>query len=264
MTSELAARPLAGTEQLGDLVCFHRSRISAIARPFLAILALAVAFLIGGAFAVANTRPQERLVVLVLVGLMELLCVVALIRKGLPRRRPDVLLFTDGFAEVLDDQVTATCRWDEAVSFQEFAIRREAHGIHVETSYNFWVGRRDGHTFAFGDWLEEVQALGGALRERLVPQLVARGRAAWQAGEVLDFGPLRLDREGLSQGTDRLPLRELEELEVQKGWLRVRRAGQAKDWYQCLVGDVPNLPVLLDLVDRARAGPAAGLPLPRG
>jgi hypothetical protein len=258
MASELAARPAAGTERLGELVSIHRSRFSADVKPFLTILAFAVAVLICGTFVVVNTRPAERWVGAAVIGLIELFCVAGLIKKGLPKRRPDVLLFTDGFAEVLGDRVTDTCRWDEAVSFREFAIRREVHGIHVETSYNYWVGRRDARVFGFGDWLEDVRALGGALRERLVPRLVAQGRAAWQAGEVLDFGPLRLDREGLSRGTDRLPLCELEKVEVHNGWLHVRRAGRANDWHQCLAGDVANLPVLLDLVDRATTGPDVG------
>jgi len=254
MSSHFATRPPAGTEQLGELVSAHPARFAADVKPFLAIVALAVAFLISGAVVAVNARPQERWVIGIIVGLMELLCVVALIKKGLPKKRPDVLLFTGGFAEVLDDQAGEACRWDEAVSFRELAIRRTEGGIHVDTSYNYWVGRRDGHTFGFGNWLEEVQALGNALRERLMPQLLARGQAAWQAGEALDFGPLRLDREGLSHAGGRLPLGELEKVEFTDGWLRLRRAGQAKDWFQCLAGDVPNLPVLLDLLDRAAAG----------
>jgi hypothetical protein len=256
MVSELAARPPAGTEQLGELVSAHASRFAADLKPLLAIVVFAVAVLIGGAVAVVNTQPEGRWVVAVLAGLIALLCVVALVRKGLPKRRPDVLLFTGGFAEVLDDQLGEACRWDEAVSFRELAIRRTVSGIHVETSYNYWVARRDGHTFGFGDWLENVQALGNALRERLMPQLLAQGRAAWEAGQALDFGPLRLDREGLSHAGGRLPLGELEKVEFTDGWLRVRRAGQSKDWFQCLAGDVPNLPVLLDLLDRA--APARG------
>ncbi len=169
-----------------------------------------------------------------------------------------MLLFTGGFAEVRDDQVSDACRWDEVVSFREMTIRRTVSGIHVETSYNYWVGRRDGHTFGFGDWLEDVQALGNALRERLMPQVLAQGRAAWQAGEALDFGPLRLDREGLSHAGGRLPLGELAKVEITEGWLRLRRAGQAKDWFNCLAGEVPNLPLLLELVDRAAAGPGPG------
>jgi hypothetical protein len=263
MSSELAARPPAGTEQLGELVSAHRSRFGADLKPFLSILAFVIAVPICGAVAVVNTRPEQRWVGILITGLIELFFVAGLIAKGLPKRRPEVLLFTGGFAEVLDDQVVAACRWGEAVSFREMTIRREVSGIHVETSYNYWVGRRDGHTFAFGDWLENVQALGAALRERLMPQLLARGRAAWQAGEALDFGPLRLDREGLSRGADRLPLRELEKVEVLNGWLHVRRAGQASDWHQCPAGEVVNLPVLLDLVDRATAGPAAELPAER-
>ncbi len=252
MSSQLGARPPAGTEQLGELVSSHRSLFSADFKPFLAIVVFAVAVLIGGAVAVVNTQPEGRWVVAVTAGLIELLCVGALVKKGLPKKRPDVLLFSGGFAEVADDQAGETCRWDEAVSFREMAIKGQVHGIHVETSYNYWVGRRDGHTFGFGNWLEDVQALGNALRERLMPHLLAQGRAAWQAGEALDFGPLRLDREGLSHAGGRLPLGELEKVEFTDGWLRFRRAGQAKDWFQCLAGDVPNLPVLLDLLDRGR------------
>jgi hypothetical protein len=263
MTSELAPRAPAGTEQLGALLATHRSRFAADLKPFLAILAFVIAIPIFGAIAIVNSDPRGRWVGFIIVGLMELFFVAGLIAKGLPKRRPDVLLFTGGFAEVRDERVVATCRWDEAVSFRELAIKREVSGIHVETSYNYSVGRRDGQAFGFGDWLENVQALGNALRERLTPQLVAQGRTAWQAGEVLDFGPLRLDREGLSRGAERLPFGELERVEVLNGWLHVRRAGQANDWYQCLAGEVANLPVLLDLVDRATARPAPELPAER-
>jgi hypothetical protein len=226
-------------------------------KPFLSILAFVILVPICGAIAIVNSDPRQRWIGFLIVGLIELFFVAGLIAKGLPKKRPDVLLFTGGFAEVRDDQVVAVCRWDEAVSFREMTIRREVSGIHVETSYNYWVGRRDGHTFGFGDWLENVQALGAALRERLMPQLVARGRAAWQADEALDFGPLRLDREVLSHAGGRLPLGELAKVEVSDGWLRFRRAGEEKDWFHCLAGEVPNLPVLLDLLGRA-AGPARG------
>jgi hypothetical protein len=243
------------------LLATHHSRFGADLKPFLSLLAFVIAVPICGAVAALNTRPGERWVVLLIAGLIELFFLAGLILKGLPKRRPDVLLFAEGFAEVLDEQVTAACRWEEAVSFRELAIKQEVSGLHVETSYNYWVGRLDGHTFAFGDWLEEVQGLGDALRERLTPLLVARGRAAWQAGEALDFGPLRLDREGLSRGADRLPPRELAKVEVLNGWLHVRRADQEKGWFECPAGEVPNLPVLLDLVDRAAAGPVPGPPV---
>jgi hypothetical protein len=262
MTSDIASRPPAGTEQLGGLLSTHRSRFGADLKPFLSILAFVIAVPICGAIAIVNSDPRQRWVGFIIVGLIELFFVAGLIAKGLPKRRPDVLLFTGGFAEVRDDQAVATCRWDEAVSFRELAIRQEVHGIHVETSYNYWVGRRDGHTFGFGDWLEQVQALGDALRERLTPLLLARGRAAWQAGEALDFGPLRLDREWLSRGAERLPLRELEKVEVLNGVLHVRRAGQDKEWFLGVAGEVTNLPVLLDLVDRAAGGgPTLELPV---
>src|SRR5689334_268466 len=108
MSSQLDARPPAGTEQLGELVSAHRSRFAADLKPFLSILAFVIAVPICGAIAIINSDPRQRWVGILITGLIELFFVAGLIAKGLPKRRPDVLLFTGGVAEVLDDQAGET------------------------------------------------------------------------------------------------------------------------------------------------------------
>ncbi len=82
-----------------------------------------------------------------------------------------------------------------------------------------------------------------------------KARAAWQAGETLDFGPLQVSPDLLRSGNTVIEWDKVESARASKGLLRIRRKGRRLDWVVRLA-TIPNVPVLLDLLKDRLTEPA--------
>ncbi len=80
-------------------------------------------------------------------------------------------------------------------------------------------------------------------------------RLAWQRGEAIAFGKLQVSREYLGCGNIRIAWTDVDEARVVGGRLRVRRKGRRLDWVLRL-GEIPNVPVLMDVIQDHLSSPA--------
>jgi hypothetical protein len=80
-----------------------------------------------------------------------------------------------------------------------------------------------------------------------------RALEALQEGKRLEFGNLAVDVEGISDGRDHLPWREVESIDTKDGKVRVKRAGRWMNWSSTRVSAIPDVFVLLALAEALRA-----------
>jgi hypothetical protein len=79
----------------------------------------------------------------------------------------------------------------------------------------------------------------------LLPQVVA----AYNAGQTITFGPLSVNRQGLTNILGKLlPWSEITGIDTQSGYIAVRQAGKWLKWSNQPVARIPNAFVFLALV----------------
>ena len=71
----------------------------------------------------------------------------------------------------------------------------------------------------------------------------------YMEGKSLTFGPLSVDVEGLTHGKSFLPWGEVNEVKLAMGMFTVTQKGKWLSWCKIGVASLPNLFVLLALVD---------------
>ena len=94
-----------------------------------------------------------------------------------------------------------------------------------------------------------VEDLLAVLREKIYPRIQGEYRAGFEAGQWLNFGPLRVNREFLARGKESLGLKQITSVQVESGELLIN-AKARKPW-RLACAEVPNLELLLELVAQA-------------
>jgi hypothetical protein len=64
------------------------------------------------------------------------------------------------------------------------------------------------------------------------------------------FGPLAVSQMGLTKGNQTVPWSEIHGVQVQKGYIKIKKQGRWFNFANVPVSSVPNVFVLLSLVDR--------------
>jgi hypothetical protein len=112
----------------------------------------------------------------------------------------------------------------------------------------------DGTRVVLDEALRDVMALVDAIDQAtLAHRLEGAWRTFHDSGAV-HFGPLTLTPEGLVCRGKRLPWDQVRAQTVDSDWLLVSRPGDGFPWCRVRPWRVPNVPVLVRLVDTMRGG----------
>ncbi len=115
------------------------------------------------------------------------------------------------------------------------------------------------------NWRDADDAIRIALH-RVDPRIKADARRRIQGGEALSFGNVSLSQRGIAwKQKEPIPLATLVKCKIEGAQLRVKAEGKWLDNISVATSKVPNVFVLLDLVDEFRSGgkPSAPDPLLR-
>lgn len=214
------------------------------------IVAGILAALVGiGLLAMLWFFPNEGLVVL---GLVLLAAGPALVIYAWKYRRLQAVAGSAGVA-LIQNETVSSCRWQEIVTVQESLVTGEAKTVLAASArgedHVFRVTCRDGKVLVFRSFLDDLPWLGKIIQYETLPDLLPPAVDTLEAGDALDFGPLRVDAEGLrSDREKRLSWEEVEDAEIANGLLMVRQVRKWRAWFKTPIGQVPNVHVLLALV----------------
>jgi hypothetical protein len=125
------------------------------------------------------------------------------------------------------------------------------HALHLT------CGDGDAHDLEVGG-IDDSTALAGYIHEGTLEYLVPRAEAELAKNRAVAFGPLDVTPAGLICGRDVLPWGEMSSVEVLDGHLVVGRKRDPKPWYEGPTWAIPNLPLLLNLIEARFFGPRAG------
>ncbi len=240
---------LSQSHNLGTLIAEHRANPKAQSEALLAgwgLVAVGAVFALIGLFVSKGEWPD---LLVAAVGLpVALIGVVALVKR---QRQRDlcVQLFTNGFTRTIGGQTVAV-RWNEVAEVWQNVIQSYRGSVRTNTTHIYTVRLTDGRKFIFNNQVDKIAGLGAALQQQCAEVMLPRAREAYQAGASVVFGPFSVSQAGITKGNATLPWEQVEQVELRRGVLHVRKKGERRDWAFAMASKVPNLPVLMALANQ--------------
>jgi hypothetical protein len=186
-----------------------------------------------------------------LLGFLLLAAGPALVLHARKYRRLHAVAGSAGVVLVENDAVSS-CRWQEVQTVWETRLVGGESVLQASArgeNHFFRVTCPDGKEMVFRNFLDDLPWLGQIIERETLPYLLPLAVAALEKGEVLDFGPLGVDPEGLRSTPEKLlSWNEVKEVTVANGLLKVTQIGKLLAWFKTPLGQVPNAHVLLALV----------------
>ncbi len=175
-----------------------------------------------------------------------------------------VYQFEHGLVRVKGEHVDVI-RWD-AVAFVVQNVRRRGYyyalgGVIAAafanrngTPHSVTVQRNDGAVFKFNSTVQHVGQLIQTIQTAVLQAHMPRAMAAYNAGSPVNFGPLTLGQQGLSNGRELLPWNEVQSVDIKQGQVIVKKVGKTFSWANINIGQISNVFVFMSMTNYARTG----------
>lgn len=159
-------------------------------------------------------------------------------------RNPRILHCTEGLIYHRGKRTT-TMRWDEIESVsQTFWI---ATGNAQGQSYTCTL-RLCGKKYAFGGDIENAHALGRIIEREITRRRIATYWHRIKEGEKLQFGPLSINKEGLSRGSKLVPWSQISQVHIFQGVIAIAKDGIPQKWPLVRTARIPNFFLFVALI----------------
>ena len=118
--------------------------------------------------------------------------------------------------------------------------------------FNYWVTRDDGVVFAFkGSRLNNVRELANRIMEHVHERFMAPALEAYSAGQPVTFGAITIHPKGLEYKGQFLHWEQMARIYVDaESDFVIERFGKSYSWCTLSSSRIPNLPVLLILLEK--------------
>lgn len=158
-----------------------------------------------------------------------------------------VYVFTSGFIRAKGRQ-GEVIRWDQIQAIWE-SVTRSSYSYRNTLTYTYTVQRNDGKIFKQGSPLQKSDAMGASIKREVVKIHLPLAKAAFQAGQTLSFGSINVDSQGVNNGKEMIPWNQIVRLSISQGKVVVEQSGLQLRWTAVKSAEVPNLSVLISLVN---------------
>jgi hypothetical protein len=245
---------LARTRELGAHVATYRPR--PLRRGVALLLGLAGGVCLLGALVavLAEVWPAGLACAVLGVLFLYLLARVPGFSGRHAAKRVDV--FEHGFVQSDRGGPRAEFRWDSIGSLCQRITRNYTNGIYTGTTYLYTITRHDGVTVKLTEFYEGIAALGETIAREVGQVQLPRAMEAIQHGQTVIFGDLALNAGGIAcTGRGSVPWTDIERVQVNRGYVSLRRAGKWLSWSSRPASQIPNLSVFLTLAELLQRRP---------
>ena len=226
--------------QLGALVATFKPRITNA----LAIIGIAIGVIIADIIAVAVIYEIGFVIYLTIA--IPILAIIYAIR-GLAHRKLRVYQFEQGLIQT-DGRTQNVIRWDQV----RFLYQRVVNKVYGNKQYFYTIESTDGANFKFTNVLKDVALLGQNMQQAVLQEHWLHARGVFDTGKVLTFGPLSLGQLGITLGGEWLSWDKVQDVKLQRGYITIKKVGKTLNWGRIRVHNVPNLLLVLNLIDYGR------------
>jgi hypothetical protein len=159
-----------------------------------------------------------------------------------------VYLFQNGFVSSRGGQPEVV-RWDQVKTVWQ----RVVSSRYGRVSYRYTIERLDGVMFKVNTMLKNASLLGQNMQQEVTRTHMPQAIAAYNAGNVIPFGPFSVSLQGIRKGDMLLPWNQVQGLLFKKGNILVKMVGSSRNWASVRISSIPNYLVFIQLVDYARS-----------
>lgn len=253
----MSASPSDASTVLGPALRAHRMRLSYLLGTAGIGLVLALAALLGAAQFVRRMLedPSGETLALGLLTTLPFLLGGGGALWWAARRFGTVVALHQGGFYYKDRSGEWVVPWSAIDGVYQKIVRVLRAGVEVDVRDVYTIALFDGRTLDIDYHFEDVESFGYDLTTALADQRIDACRQAFQAGEPLDFGAIRVDRSGIAADGKTLPWQEVESVSWKAGilssdraFMQIKRAGGLLAWAKVPVERIKNYQVLVSIL----------------
>lgn len=187
-------------------------------------------------------------VTILTIALLFIVAALILVLPPLLYRSWCVFVCSEGFLFKRGSRLDAF-RWDQVAAIWQKVTRRYYNGIYTGTRHKYTVQHIDGTKVIFTDRFPDVEALGDVIAREVTNRQIPQMIAAYKAGQTLQFGPLSVNMQGVSNNRELLPWSQVQGISVDQGSVRISKEGKLLSWSTVTVSKIPNVFAFIALVN---------------
>jgi hypothetical protein len=140
--------------------------------------------------------------------------------------------------------------WEDISSVTQAIAVVDQSGGQGGTTHTYTIELKDLSKFVYTNKLiKDVEELGNIILENTSFVILPQVRLKYDSGEMVTFGRLGLNKEGLHQKKNKLGWEDIQGVKVSEGYLTVNKQGKWLRWRNIEASSVPNLHVFLIFVN---------------
>jgi hypothetical protein len=141
--------------------------------------------------------------------------------------------------------------WEDILSVKQAITEVYHNGGYVGTNYHYTLVLHDATKIVYtSNQFRKLEKLGNEIMEKTTEVILPLAIRAYKKGEVVDFGPLGVSRDGLHYGKSLLDWDAIKGVKIKEGYISVSKRGKWLNWCNISAASIPNLHVFLSLVNR--------------
>ena len=166
--------------------------------------------------------------------------------------KAEVRAFDNGIAYTANGSVQ-NFRWDDISEVYERSVSLSINFVPIARVQRYILNTTDGRISLDGN-IQDVGELGRYVQEQTFAKKIPLAIEAHEAGKILRFGPLSLQRQkGIWHGKAFLPWQYVKSVDVVDGYIRIIKYGKWFSWAKVSVASVPNHLIFLAVVGQPQA-----------
>jgi hypothetical protein len=168
-----------------------------------------------------------------------------------PRR---IYLFGAGFIHANPPGAATVYRWDRIPAVYQNITKHYRNSVYTHTTHQYTVDAPGGR-LVLTDFWDRITVLGETIEREVTRAQLPVAIESLRRGEAVRFGDLSVQATGLtSERRGMLPWTDIEKVQVRGGFIEVSKAGKWLSWSNSPVSRIPNVFVLLALVEALHPG----------
>ena len=165
-----------------------------------------------------------------------------------------VAVFTNGIRIRLGFLVTHSYTWQEIQGISNGIMQERFLHLPIRTYHKAVLVPNKGKPMVLRAPLENIPVLVQLIKRNLYSQLMPRERSRFQAGDLVDFGPLTIDKGSLQfkpnkKGQDKpIPWTSIHSIDVQAGFLCIQLATEQR--IRIPVSNIVNFEIFMEIIQQ--------------
>ncbi len=180
---------------------------------------------------------------------------ISRIRTARRNRGARIYLGSEGLMRTQQGQVQAI-RWDQVTTIQKLFTSSYYRGTTYYRLQQYICQRSDGTQVILENSFRRFRVFGAIIEQEVAKRLLPGALVAYNAGQSVPFGSISVSPQGISvdKKQETLAWPELKKIKVRDGELTVEKVGDLLYWELIKTSEMPNLCVLIALVNSITDG----------